>query len=104
MPLNAAALTENPQYESQSPLEQVAVSESEEIKTNPTPPSMLPDVPEYQVISSSRLHTLKDLGEGAFGRVHLAEYNHLSSVSDSSSEKILVAVSTLSPNTLQKSS
>jgi len=87
-------MTENPHYESQSPLEQVAVSESEEIKTNPTPPSILPNIPEYQVISSSCLHTLKDLGEGAFGRVHLAEYNHSSCVSDTSSEKILVAVST----------
>ena len=102
MPLNAAAMAENPHYESQTQSAQVGApvsisraADPEEVKiSNPIPPpNVLP--PEYQVIASSCLQTIKDLGEGAFGRVHLAEYcNPLNfSSSSSSSEKLLVAVS-----------
>ncbi len=87
-------MTENPHYDSQLSLnnteekDTLTAKDSSRINTL----TLYDHEPDYKVISSSALRFLKDLGEGAFGKVHLAEYSHSLEEDD---DKILVAVKVL---------
>lgn len=90
IPLNSM-MAENPHYEVQHTSSN---SESKEDRDKVAMPLMLSvhETPDYQVILSSCLEPLKELGEGVFGKVHLATY---CTSPDSEAEKFLVAVSIL---------
>ena len=80
-------MTENPHYDSDPSLHEENKAEESIEKAASTSLTVIP--PEYNVISSSSLWTIKDLGEGAFGKVHLAEYT---TSAEDIPEKHLVAV------------
>ncbi|XP_046653516.1 BDNF/NT-3 growth factors receptor-like isoform X2 [Daphnia pulicaria] len=85
-----ATMAENPHYEAHH---FPSNSDSKEDRDQVSMPLLVLDrKPEYKVISSSCLHSLKDLGEGVFGKVHLSTY---SSSQDQEAAKFLVAVKIL---------
>lgn len=79
-------MTENPHYEANR---SSANSDSKEDNKVSMPLLLLNRKPEYKVIPSTCLHPVKELGEGVFGKVHLASYVS----SDPEAENFLVAVS-----------
>lgn len=94
IPLHASMMAENPHYE--TPRSSSSNSESKEDcdKVSSMPLLVLNRKPDYRVISSSCLHPVKELGEGVFGKVHLADY---CSSEEPEAEKFLVAVSIEDP-------
>lgn len=85
-------MAENPHYESQHSTSSVSESKEDRDKASTMPFLVLNRKPDYPVISSSCLHPMKELGEGVFGKVHLAMF---SSSEEADAEKFLVAVSIL---------
>lgn len=87
-----STMAENPHYEAHH---FPSNNDSKEDRDQVSMPLLVLDrKPEYKVISSSCLHSLKDLGEGVFGKVHLSTY---CSSEDLEAEKFLVAVSCFAP-------
>lgn len=81
-------MAENPHYESQQS------SSNSDSKEDPDKVTIqffrVQQKPDYQVISSLCLNPIKELGEGVFGKVHLATY---CASPEQDGEKFLVAVS-----------
>jgi len=84
-----AIMIENPHYDDQLTLNDLEENKFTLTATKTPFINGFDHEPVYKVISSSALRFLKDLGEGAFGKVHLAEYNHTEADDD---DTILVAV------------
>lgn len=90
IPLHSGMMAENPHYETQHPPSNNSESKEDCDKVSSMPLLVLNRKPDYRVISSSCLHPVKELGEGVFGKVHLAAY---CSSEEPEAEKFLVAVS-----------
>ena len=89
IPLHAT-MTENPHYDTnRSPSFGDPKEDCDNNKVS-LPLLLLDKKPEYKLISSTCLRSMKELGEGVFGKVHLASYI---SSEDLGAEKFLVAVS-----------
>lgn len=82
-------MTDNPHYDSQLSINEVKSEDPEKIPMA-NDSFIIASPSAYKVIPSSSLHLVNELGEGAFGKVHLAEY-HCKAVE----EIVLVAVSLL---------
>ncbi|XP_045026728.1 BDNF/NT-3 growth factors receptor isoform X2 [Daphnia magna] len=67
-----STMAENPHYEAHH---SSSTNDSKEDRDQVSMPLLVQNrKPEYKVIASSCLHSLKDLGEGVFGKVHLSTY------------------------------
>lgn len=85
-----STMAENPHYEAHH---SSSTNDSKEDRDQVSMPLLVQNrKPEYKVIASSCLHSLKDLGEGVFGKVHLSTY---CPPENPETGKFLVAVSML---------